>query len=376
MKDGVGARRQKPYVASEIRDGVVAGWLICGGGVCCPGSKVRLSRPVWGWRTGLFGGGCRPPPWRSRSGRKGRSRFELTEQDVADLAYHFGSVAAWHRELVDAGGEVVSLSTLRRAVGRRLSPGQRAGLAKGERARRDRDTYLTRPTGSRNDCWETDHAELAIHVVLPDGRVVRPWLTVFVDRATRAIPGWAMAVTASQASVLEGLRSAILVDDNRGPFGGVPVQVRYDRGKEFLADAVGAAAASLGIDAKAVRGYSPHLKGTVERTHETIETVFLAGLPGFAHGPQDRAGHLVEKDLPVLSFEALVGLFAEFVHGYNTARAHEGIDGQTPLAAVVRRSHTDRDRGARTSPPSAFSQSRTGGDQTRGQRGGQDIQLR
>jgi putative transposase len=325
-------------------------------------------RTVWRW--------LQTATVEERSGRKGRSRFELTEVDVADLAYHFGSVAAWHRELVDAGGDVVSLSTLRRAVGRRLSPGQRAGLAKGERARRDRDTYLTRPTGSRNDCWETDHAELAIHVVLPDGRVVRPWLTVFVDRATRAIPGWAMAVTASQASVLEGLRSAILVDDNRGPFGGVPVQVRYDRGKEFLADAVGAAAASLGIDAKAVRGYSPHLKGTVERTHETIETVFLAGLPGFAHGPRDRAGHLVEKDLPVLSFEALVGLFAEFVHGYNTARAHEGIDGQTPLAAVVRRSHTDRDRGARTSPPSAFSQSRTGGDQTRGQRGGQDIQLR
>ena len=331
MDDAMGARRHYQRLSLEIRESAVAGLidlrrrgLLSSAHVLAVATELGAGeRTVWRWlQTGTL---------KERSVAKGWHRFDLTEEDVADLAYHFGNVAAWHRERVAAGEGTVSLSTLRRAVDRRLSPGERAGLAKGERALRNYDTYLTRPAGFRNDCWEADHAELAIYVRLPDGRVVRPWMTVFVDRATRAIPGWAMAVTASQASVLEGLRSAIMVDEARGPFGGLPARVRYDQGKEFLADAVGAAIASLGIDAKAVRGYSPHLKGTVERTHETIETVFLAGLPGFAHGPRDRAGHLVEEDQPLLSFEVLVGLLADFVHSYNTVRAHEGIDGQTPL---------------------------------------------
>jgi putative transposase len=331
MDDVMGSRRRYQQMSTEIREGAVAGLidlrrrgLLSTVQVAAVADGLGVEeRTVWRW--------LQTATVEERAGRKGRERFDLTEADVADLAYHFGNVAAWHRERVAAGGDLVSLSTLRRAVDRRLSPGLRAGLAEGERALRNYDTYLTRPAGFRNDCWEADHAELAIYVRLPDGRVVRPWMTVFVDRSTRAIPGWAMAVTASQASVLEGLRSAILVDEDRGPFGGLPARVRYDQGKEFLADAVGAAAASLGIDAKAVRGYSPHLKGTVERTHETIETVFLAGLPGFAHGPRDRAGRLVERDEPLLSFEVLVGLLAEFVNGYNTVRPHEGIDGQTPL---------------------------------------------
>ncbi len=115
-----------------------------------------------------------------------------------------------------------------------------------------------------------------------------------------------MAVNASQASVLEALRSAILLDEAGEPFGGVPLRLRYDRGKEFFAEAVVAAAASLDIDARPVRAYSPHLKGVVERANETIEVLFLAELPSFVHGPTDRRGHLVEDDLPPLSFETVV----------------------------------------------------------------------
>ena len=65
------------------------------------------------------------------------------------------------------------------------------------------------------------------------------------------------------------------VEAPNGPMGGVPNAIRYDRGKEFLADAVRLAAASLAIDARALPAYTPHLKGTVERANRSIEQLFL-----------------------------------------------------------------------------------------------------
>jgi putative transposase len=145
-------------------------------------------RSVWRWLSSADKDG--------RLARKLRPHFELNEADVSDLAYHFGNVAALHRERLQAGAEGPSLATLRRAVARQLSPGQRAGLSKGERARRDHDTYLTRKAGFRNECWEADHTELAIRAQPPDGSLVRPWLTLFVGLSTRAIPGWAVQAPA------------------------------------------------------------------------------------------------------------------------------------------------------------------------------------
>lgn len=120
------------------------------------------------------------------------------------------------------------------------------------------------------------------------------------------------------------------MDAPNGPMGGVPVSIRFDRGKEFLADAVGLAAASLAIDAKPLPAYTPHLKGAVERVNSSIETMFLATLPGFVHGARGKNGQLVE-DGPLLGLEALVELFAGFVVQYNTVRGHQGVGGRTPL---------------------------------------------
>lgn len=159
-----------------------------------------------------------------------------------------------------------------------------------------------------------------------------PWATLFLDQATRALLGWAVAVTASQESVLGALRAAIDVDAPNGPMGGVPVAIRFDRGKEFLADAVGLAAVSLAIDAKPLPAYTPHLKGSVERVNRSIEQLFLSTLPGFVHGARGKDGRLVE-DGPLLGLDALVELFAAFVVHYNTVRPHQGLGGRTPLQA-------------------------------------------
>jgi putative transposase len=76
--------------------------------------------------------------------------------------------------------------------------------------------------------------------------------------------------------------------------------------------------------------YTPHLKGTVERTNETIEQIFLAELPGFTHGGRKKNGHLVDRDAPLLPLEVLVELFAQFVEKFNTKRPHQALTGLTP----------------------------------------------
>jgi hypothetical protein len=116
---------------------------------------------------------------------------------------------------------VPSLPTLHRALHRDLDPGERAGLAAGERAARKHDVFLARPRG-RNQVWETDHVQVPVLVDV-EGTARRPWITWFTDCATNAITG--LAVTPgypSRESVLAALRAAVLREDPYGPCGGLP----------------------------------------------------------------------------------------------------------------------------------------------------------
>lgn len=275
-------------------------------------------RTVWRWVSGAG---------RVTEPSSGSRRFEVDDDDVAELAYWHGSIAALHR----ARGGAPSERTLRRAFARALRPGQLAGLAGGEAVRRSFDTYLQRPARHRNECWEADHCELAIEVLLPDGQVIKPWLTSFIDRYSRAVCGWAISGYPSQESVLGALRAAILTEAPFGPVGGVPAAIRWDRGKEFLAGAVGTAARALGIDARALPPYSPHLKGVIERFHESIEVLLLDELPGFTHAPERQRRPRVAAKPALLSLDVFVALFAAFVTKYQSERPHAGLDGENPL---------------------------------------------
>ncbi|MEU6239509.1 hypothetical protein ABZ885_41955, partial [Kitasatospora sp. NPDC047058] len=120
-----------------------------------------------------------------------------------------------------------------------LTAGERAGYRKGLEAARALDVFGKRPCTWRNHAWEGDHVQAPLRFVA-DGQLVRPYVTWFIDCATRAITG--VAVTPgcpSRASILIALRSAVLRTGPYGPTGGRPETVRIDRGK---------AIAGLGVD--------------------------------------------------------------------------------------------------------------------------------
>nr|BFE29687.1 hypothetical protein GCM10010200_019380 [Actinomadura rugatobispora] len=186
----------------------------------------------------------------------------------------------------------VSLRTLQECFARELTPAERAAWRTGEEGRRAAGVYLTRPAGRRNQTWELDHKQLPILVLPPRGPAVCPWLTTVVDDGTRALVGWAIALTPHAGTVLTAIRMALVYDPARGPFGAVPAGFRIDRGLEFAARAVRDVFAALCVAPHRLPAHQPHRKGKVERLHETIDSTLLCGLPGFTEGPRDAAGRL------------------------------------------------------------------------------------
>ncbi|MEU5583451.1 transposase [Streptomyces huasconensis] len=269
-----------------------------------------------------------------------RDRFTVTPEVRRLLALWKGNVAAVHRELTvraarqsPPAAPPPSLPTLHRAIQRDLMPGERAGLAGGERAARKHDVFLARPRPWRNKVWETDHVQAPVLVEV-NGKPRRPWITWFTDCATNAITG--VAVTPgdpSRESVLAALRSAVLREEPYGPFGGVPEKVRVDRGKDFLSRTVTAAFDLLDVTVEDLPAYTPHLKGTVEGLNRAVESMFLAALPGYARQPRPGKRASRPKDEVLLGFEDFTARLLDWTRWWNTEHRPAPLRGKTPLEA-------------------------------------------
>lgn len=272
-----------------------------------------------------------------RFGPAVRERFVVTPGVLKLLAFHRGNAAALHRELVtvEAGGgaQAPSLATLYRAITRDVPPGQWAGLRGGESARRAHDVFLQRPVGHRNEVWESDHVQVKVDVDI-DGRPGRPWVTWFIDCATRVICGFAVtAQVPSRESVLVALRDAISREGEHGPFGGLPGAVRVDRGKDFLSRAVGEALGAFAVPVIDLPAYSPHLKGTVEALNKAAKQMFFAQLPGYTAAPRLKGGRKPSAGQRLLPLEAFVELLGQWVAWWNTEHDLRSLAGRTPQAA-------------------------------------------
>ena len=320
-------------------------------------------RTVWRWLC-LADGQCDAPT--------GRGRYQLSEADREAYARYRGNVAAVHRaraavlaspdapvvlaagvpvptSLRDGwrGAQPVAIRTLQQAFRCELTAAEAGAWSEGEAGQRAAGVYLTRPPGHRNETWEMDHKQLPILVMPPRGVACCPWLTTVIDDGTRALVGWAIALTPHAGTVLTAVRMALVHDPARGPFGAVPARVRIDRGLEFAAEEVRDAFAALSVDPQRLPGFCPHSRGEVERIHRIIDQTLLCGLPGFTGGPRDAPGRrygplddrfaarLRAAGDPVtpLPVEAFAGLFAQWADWYNTERCHDRLDGRTPLQA-------------------------------------------
>ncbi|MFI1035233.1 Mu transposase C-terminal domain-containing protein [Streptomyces sp. NPDC020951] len=270
----------------------------------------------------------------------GRRHFTLTPTMHDALARWHGNVTGAYREIKADGllGDPphASLATFHRAVNRELSPGQRAALSGGEAARRRHDVHRLRPHGNRNDVWETDHVEASVWVNV-DGRRSKPWITWFIDHATAVICG--LAITPHRPSsdaIHAAARDAILCGGHHRPFGGIPCQVRVDRGRDFLSNSVDDAFKKFGTELIVLPPYSPHLKGTVESLNAAVKHMLFKGLPGYSHAPtsrRDRRGQALWKLEELLQYETLVNLVLDWAEWWNNDHTLARLYRRTPAQA-------------------------------------------
>ncbi|WP_078993155.1 Mu transposase C-terminal domain-containing protein [Streptomyces sp. MMG1121] len=289
-------------------------------------------RTVWRWLQAARTAG--------QAGSMPRDRFTVTQHVRQLLALWGGNVAAVHRELTaeaERDGQatrVPSLATMQRAVVRDLSAGERAGLKGGEGARRRFDVYGMRPPVHRNACWEGDHKRIPVRVEL-DGMSVCPWVTWFVDVATKVITG--VAVTPHQPArdaVLVALRAGISRTGPYGPFGGLPSLVRVDRGKEFLCRAVIRALGAFAVPVDDLPAYTPYRKGTVEALNGALEEMLLVSLPGYTRRARPAGAHQGDPVDALMPFADFVRVLLDWVAWWNTEHHPAGLEkGWTPRKA-------------------------------------------
>jgi putative transposase len=196
------------------------------------------------------------------STRSSVRRYLLTEADRDAYLDWRGNVAALWRDRVARGESVPPLRTLQRAFAEQLTPAERAAAVDGVEGRRRHEVYLRWEPVARNARWETDHKELPVLVTPPRGvRPCKPWVTLFIDCYSRLIMGWSLSLRPDSATVLTAMRRGLVVDSDRGPFGGIPRVLVPDNGLEFAAAALAKACGALGILLDPTDAYTPTRRG-------------------------------------------------------------------------------------------------------------------
>lgn len=212
---------------------------------------------------------------------------------------------------------------------------------------------------------EIDSTPLDVRVVLDDGVVDRVELTGMVDNATRSIvaavlrpttkavdaalllaraltpepmrPGWSDALRMSR-SVLPH-RNLTDVDQRLNDAAARPViapeTIVCDHGKAFLSQTFRQACCSLGVNLQPAHPDTPTDKPKVERTLQSVSTLFAQHVAGYVGSSVERRGKNAEEQA-AWSLVELQAMLDEWIVAVWQNRPHDGLrDPVTPGKALT-----------------------------------------
>lgn len=216
-----------------------------------------------------------------RPRRPPRSSWTPPPKVLAAIRQHDGNVTEAYKQLVKDGEITVHEKTLRRALSALPTPVQ-LGLKRGIKAVAQGQLYLEMPAGRRNDRWQLDHTQLQIWV-LDAGRMTQPWLTLFIDEATRYFVAWSVTVTPRGAADTDSILATLADAIERC---GKPKAVRFDQGADFVSPTFTNALHRLDIAADPCPSGAAYKKGKVERWVGVLKATVLPSLPGYFARPR------------------------------------------------------------------------------------------
>jgi transposase InsO family protein len=165
-----------------------------------------------------------------------------------------------------------------------------------------------------NDCWQGDamHGPYINDPSSPKKKR-KTYLIAFIDDASRLVVGGEFFFSEATVNVKTVLRGAVLAY-------GVPRRLYLDNGRNFSADDLTAACASMHCALIHATPYYPQGKGKIERFYKTVQSMFLTGVNFNA----------------VHSLNDLNHAFDAWLQNEYNRRPHDGIDGEKPLELFLR----------------------------------------
>ncbi len=194
------------------------------------------------------------------------------------------------------------------------------------------------------DLIQIDHTLMDVIVVDRERRlpIGRPWLTLAIDVASRAVTGFSVALECpSVLSVSLVLSHAVLPKERwladrelhnlDWPMGGVPRVIHVDNGKEFHSEALVRGCQEYGITLEHRPPGQPHFGGHIERLIGTMMgAVHL--LPGTTQSNPQEKGSYDSEGRAALTLPELERWLALEIAGVYHLSTHSAL-GRSPLTA-------------------------------------------
>jgi putative transposase len=189
---------------------------------------------------------------------------------------------------------------------------------------------------------EIDHTPLDLIVIdeltsLPLGR---PWLTLAIDRYSRAILGFYLAFHApSSYSVMRCLKRCVLPKadwikqlggiKNTWPMSGIPMEVVFDNGMDLHSNAVALICYEMGTRVSFCPTGEPYFKGAIERMFGTLNKGLIHQLPGTTFSNIKERGDYPSEKMAVFTLAQATQLIAMWIVDVYHQRRHRST-GWTP----------------------------------------------
>ena len=252
---------------------------------------------------------------------------------------------------------VAALSTGRHTFG--------SAVTRRQSANRPEGTFTKTSAMRPGEQVQIDSTPLDVMVVLDDGVIGRPDLTIAVDVATRTIcaavlrpagskavdaslmlartlvpepmrPGWAQALRMSASRLPHARLTSI--DARMQAAAAKPVilpdTVVIDRGRVFVSENFLRSCERLGISVQLARPRTPTDKSVVERTFHSINTLFVQHLPGYTGANVQQRGAGIEQQA-TWTIPDLQDLLDEWIVAGWQSRPHQALrDPHAPKRCV------------------------------------------
>jgi transposase InsO family protein len=299
------------------------------------------------------------PQYAKRKGGSGASLDDKAKEIIQALYLdpRKPSIASVERDIKKFGYEL-NYTIINRYINDEIPNSVKVFYRMGEKAYHDRfDPYIERDyTLFKSMEWGCGDHHLFDFVITHEGRVIRPWLTMFIDMRSRKITGWHIDVIPNTLTIMRafsmsaetcGLFEHLLVDNGKdfrsAWFAGSAWKERRTRPEQETLDLIEGVLHDCGTKAHFATPYRGQSK-PIERAFRTVIELFSKSQETYVGSntidrPADTKlfwGKINGRDRIEVTY-TLARLredFAKFVAWFNSAREHsgQGMDGRTPDA--------------------------------------------